>query len=125
VSCYSASKCGRYSITKDKTTIEKHFGAKFYVAQPSFEWSPTFNAAPSQMLPIIRTYNATRIELASWGFWLEEWKRSTRARPMINARLCRQADVRKFIPRHTASPLPTATMNGAPSAKSNNRTASR
>lgn len=59
--------CGRYTISIDKTTIEKRFGAKFYVAQPSFEWSPTFNAAPSQMLPIVRTHNATRIELASWG----------------------------------------------------------
>src|SRR5215831_2000550 len=89
--------CGRYSITIFKTTIEKSFDAKFYVAQPSFEWSPTFNAAPSQVLPIIRTYNATRIELASWGYWPDERKRSTRARPMINARLETAADKPMFV----------------------------
>jgi putative SOS response-associated peptidase YedK len=56
--------CGRYTLTIDKSTIEHRFGAKFYIAAPSFDWSPTFNAAPSQMLPIIRTYNPDRIELA-------------------------------------------------------------
>ena len=49
------------------------------------------------MLPIIRIYNATRIELASWGFWPEEWKCSTRARPMINARLETAADKPMFV----------------------------
>ena len=49
------------------------------------------------MLPIIRTYNATRIELASWGYWPDERKRSTRARPMINARLETAADKPMFV----------------------------
>jgi putative SOS response-associated peptidase YedK len=57
--------CGRYSITIDKSTIEQRFGAKFYIAEPSYYWSPTYNAAPLQMLPIIRTYNPDRIELAA------------------------------------------------------------
>jgi putative SOS response-associated peptidase YedK len=46
--------CGRYTLTIDKSTIENRSGAKFYIAEPSYDWSPTFNAAPSQMLPIIR-----------------------------------------------------------------------
>jgi len=25
--------CGRYTLTIDKSTIENHFGAKFYIAQ--------------------------------------------------------------------------------------------
>src|SRR5215467_2155362 len=79
--------CGRYTLTIDKSTIEKRFGAKFYIAQPSYDWSPTYNAAPSQMLPIIRTYHIDHIELARWGFWPEEWKRSKHSRAMINARL--------------------------------------
>lgn len=79
--------CGRYSITIDTRTIEHRFGAKFYIAEPSFDWSPTYNAAPSQMLPIIRTYATDRIELARWGFWPEEWKRTKHSHPMINARL--------------------------------------
>jgi len=78
--------CGRYSLTIDKSTIEKSFGAKFYIAHPDVDWSPTYNAAPSQMLPIIRTHAPGRIELARWGFWPEEWKRSKQSRAMINAR---------------------------------------
>ena len=78
--------CGRYTLTIDKTTIEKHFGGRFYIAQPSIDWSPTFNAAPSQMLPIIRTYHEDRIELAKWGFVPEDWNNS-RMRPQNNARL--------------------------------------
>lgn len=77
--------CGRYTVTIDKSTIEKRFGGRFYIAQQEFE--PTYNAAPSQLLPIIRTYTPERIELAQWGYWPEEWKRTTRARPQNNARL--------------------------------------
>lgn len=76
--------CGRYTITIDKSTIEKHFGARFYIAQADYE--PTYNAAPSQLLPIIRTGDPNRIELARWGFVPEHWT-STRIRPQNNARL--------------------------------------
>jgi putative SOS response-associated peptidase YedK len=93
---YHFDMCGRYALTIDKSTIEKRFGAKFYIAEPSYDWSPTFNAAPSQMLPIIRTYGPDRIELARWGFWPEEWKRNARSRPMINARLETAAQMRMF-----------------------------
>jgi putative SOS response-associated peptidase YedK len=78
--------CGRYTLTIDKSTIEHHFGAKFYIASASYDWTPTFNAAPSQMLPIIRTYHPERIELAKWGFLPEGWK-NARMRPQNNARL--------------------------------------
>jgi hypothetical protein len=78
--------CGRYTLTIDMTTFERRFGGKFYIAEPSFDWTPTFNAAPSQMLPIIRTYNSVRIELAKWGFVPERWRR-TKVRPQNNARL--------------------------------------
>jgi putative SOS response-associated peptidase YedK len=79
--------CGRYTVTIDKSTIDKRFGGRFYIAEPSYDWTPTFNAAPSQMLPIIRTHRPNTIELATWGFWPEGWKRSKRIRPQINARL--------------------------------------
>jgi putative SOS response-associated peptidase YedK len=78
--------CGRYTLTIDKSTIEKSFGAKFDVAKPSLDWSPTYNAAPSQMMPIIRTYAPDRIELAKWGFVREDWK-NAHIRPQNNARL--------------------------------------
>ena len=76
--------CGRYTVTMDKESIEFHFNAKF-VAKDFF--NPTYNAAPSQKLPIIRTYHSHRIELGTWGFWPEEWKHSKRVRPQINARV--------------------------------------
>jgi putative SOS response-associated peptidase YedK len=78
--------CGRYTLTVDKSTIEKRFGAKFYIARPAYDWTPTFNAAPSQLLPIIRTHHPERIELAKWGFVHEDWKNS-KMRPQNNARL--------------------------------------
>jgi hypothetical protein len=63
----SADRRGRYTLTIDKSTIKEHLGGRFYIAQPSFDWSPTYNAAPAQMLPIIRTYAPHRIELAKLG----------------------------------------------------------
>jgi len=76
--------CGRYTLTIDKSTIEKRFGARFYIAQAEYE--PTFNAAPSQLLPIVRTGSPDRIELARWGFVSEHWA-SRRLRAQNNARL--------------------------------------
>jgi putative SOS response-associated peptidase YedK len=96
--------CGRYTLTIDKSTIEHRFGAKFYIAQPAYDWPPTYNAAPSQMLPIIRTHHSDRIELAKWGFWPEERNRSKHSRAMINARLETAAEKpmfqRSFVGRH-------------------------
>jgi putative SOS response-associated peptidase YedK len=57
--------CGRYSITIDKNTIERHFNAKFATGQQEFQ--PTYNAAPSQWLPIIRTYHADRDPACTLG----------------------------------------------------------
>jgi putative SOS response-associated peptidase YedK len=78
--------CGRYTMTVDKGTIERHFGARF-VSGHFEHYEPRYNAAPSQMLPIIRTYGPDTIELATWGFWPENWKRTNRMSPQINARL--------------------------------------
>jgi putative SOS response-associated peptidase YedK len=86
--------CGRYTLTIDKSTIEKRFGAKFISGR--FEhYEPTYNAAPSQLLAIIRTYHEDRIELAKWGFVPEGW-RSTKMRPQNNARCPTSAPVRQI-----------------------------
>jgi putative SOS response-associated peptidase YedK len=77
--------CGRYTMTVDQRTIENRFGAKFISGH--FEhYEPTYNAAPSQLLPIIRTHRPDMIELAKWGFVPEGW-RSPKMRPQNNARL--------------------------------------
>jgi len=56
------------------------------------------------MLPITRTHKPDTIELAKWSFWPEEWKRTKRSHPMINARV-ETANVLEFA---TNSPLPDA-----------------
>jgi putative SOS response-associated peptidase YedK len=76
--------CGRYSIAVDKNTIEYHFDATF--VSGAHEFQPTYNAAPSQLLPIITTYAPSAINLAKWGFVPEGWA-SSRIRPQNNARL--------------------------------------
>jgi putative SOS response-associated peptidase YedK len=99
----------RYTLTIDKSTIdkstiEKRFGGRFYIAEASYDYEPTYNAAPSQMLPIMRTHKPDTIELAKWGFWPKEWKRSKHLRAMINARLETAAEkpmfARSFQTRH-------------------------
>jgi putative SOS response-associated peptidase YedK len=119
--------CGRYTLTIDKSTIEKRFGATFYVAQAGYDYEATYNAAPSHMLPIIRTYAPDRIELARWGFWSEERKRSKHLHAMINARSEAAAVKPMFAMSFslgTASSSPMATMNGAPPGNPNSPTAS-
>lgn len=76
--------CGRYTITVDKNSIERRFNAKFFTGRTEF--APTFNAAPSQLLPIISTYAPHEIVLAKWGFQPEGWT-SSKMRPQNNARL--------------------------------------
>jgi len=75
--------CGRYSITIDKSTIERRFNARFATAQQEFE--PTYNAAPSQLLPIVTTDAPDKVVLARWGFVPEHWHRA-KIRPQNNAR---------------------------------------
>ncbi len=75
--------CGRYTMTVDARKLADRFGARIVTGH----FEPTYNAAPSQHLPIIRTHHPDRIELARWGFWPEDWKRSKNIRPQINARL--------------------------------------
>jgi putative SOS response-associated peptidase YedK len=92
--------CGRYTITIDKSTIEHRFGGRFYVAQP--DYAPTYNAAPSQLLPIMRTYHPDRIELARWRFVPEDWNQNARVRPQNNARLETAAEKPMFASSFSA-----------------------
>ena len=63
------------------------------------DFEPTYNAAPSQLLPIITTYAPTEIVLAKWGFVPENWT-SAHIRAQNNARLetaAREADVSRQL----------------------------
>jgi len=43
--------CGRFSLTAESRHIEKRFGAKFITT----DFKATYNAAPSQLLPVIHS----------------------------------------------------------------------
>ena len=61
--------CGRFTIIADVKTLEQRFNA---IAQSSL-W-PHYNAAPSQLLPIITNDQSAVIELGRWGLqpsWLK------------------------------------------------------
>lgn len=77
--------CGRFSLIAEPRHIEKRFGAKFITT----DWPPTYNATPSQLLPVILGRNPIEnseheIVLARWGFqaaWAKHWT------PQVNARI--------------------------------------
>jgi len=92
--------CGRFTLTAEPCHIEKRFGAKFITT----EWHPTYNAAPSQLLPVILGRNplgnSTReIVLARWG--LPAWHKNMR--PLINARIETAAEKRMFRHAYTSN----------------------
>ena len=43
--CYPTPMCGRYTLAIDKSTIKKHFGAKFYIAKVATTTKPPTNRA--------------------------------------------------------------------------------
>jgi putative SOS response-associated peptidase YedK len=61
--------CGRFSIAGELETVEKRFSARFIGAG----FSPRFNAAPSQDLPVILNESPRSILPVRWGLvrpWL-------------------------------------------------------
>ena len=59
--------CGRYTLsTKD---FSKHYG----VEQGAFEFSPSYNIAPTQTVPVVLEQEGTRtVQAAQWGM-LPSW----------------------------------------------------
>jgi putative SOS response-associated peptidase YedK len=55
--------CWRHTITKEPEVIEKRFGASFSAGA----FSPRYNAAPSQTLPVILNSAPKAITLLPWG----------------------------------------------------------
>ncbi|TGE20527.1 SOS response-associated peptidase [Hymenobacter aquaticus] len=73
--------CGRYTFTTPVPVIEERFDARFSDALP-----PTYNAAPSQQLPIITNTEPGQIQLFRWGL-VPGWVKDVKAAPKpINAR---------------------------------------
>ena len=61
--------CGRYTFITPVSTVEQRFGAKFTEPAPT-----TFNAAPSQRLPVITNAAPNQIQLLNWGL-VPSWSR--------------------------------------------------
>ena len=73
--------CGRYTFVTPAPVAEERFEARFVGEAPT-----TYNAAPSQRLPIITNAAPQQIQLIPWGL-VPSWSRDPAAGPKpINAR---------------------------------------
>ena len=62
--------CGRY-VSPDESAIEREFN----LVRTEWQFPPSFNVAPTQSVPIVRTVEGTRRgALMRWGLIPEWWK---------------------------------------------------
>jgi putative SOS response-associated peptidase YedK len=67
--------CGRYRLSRRKQIIGEHFDA----VSGEEDWTPRYNIAPTQSVPIIRQHpkeSVREISLARWGLipsWSKDW----------------------------------------------------
>jgi putative SOS response-associated peptidase YedK len=77
--------CGRYRLSRSKQFIEEHFDT----VSSEEEWTPRYNIAPTQPVPVIRQNPKEPVRdlsLVRWGL-IPSWaKDSSVAAKMINAR---------------------------------------
>jgi putative SOS response-associated peptidase YedK len=77
--------CGRYRLSRRKQIIAEHFDA----VSDADDWTPRYNIAPTQPIPVLRQHptEATRhLSQMRWGL-IPSWsKDASGAAKMINAR---------------------------------------
>jgi putative SOS response-associated peptidase YedK len=77
--------CGRYRLSRRKQIVEEHFDS----VSGEEEWSPRYNIAPTQPIPVVRQNPkdpVRELSLFRWGL-IPPWaKDSSAAAKMINAR---------------------------------------
>lgn len=74
--------CGRFTLTKDREEIEE----RFEIHIDSTMFSKTYNAAPSQTLPIITNDEPEQASFHRWGL-IPHWAKDERiGNKLINAR---------------------------------------
>ncbi|MFP9061913.1 SOS response-associated peptidase [Natrialbaceae archaeon A-chndr2] len=71
--------CGRYTLFLEQADLEERFDARF-----SEPFSPRYNMAPGQELPVIRADDPERFRHLEWGF-IPDWAEDDTDR-LINAR---------------------------------------
>lgn len=77
--------CGRYRLSRRKQIIEEHFET----ADWRDDWSPRYNIAPTQAVPVIRQHPrepVRELSLMRWGLVPHWTKDATGSASMINAR---------------------------------------
>jgi putative SOS response-associated peptidase YedK len=78
--------CGRYRLSRRKQILEEHFSTVSW----DDDWTPRYNIAPTQPVPILRQNSkepVRAISLVRWGL-IPSWsKDSSASAKMINARL--------------------------------------
>lgn len=74
--------CGRFTITNERELIERRFGATF---DDAF-FTPRYNAAPSQSLPVILNTDPTTIKPLIWGLRPRWFKQIATGEGLINVR---------------------------------------
>ena len=82
--CHNCQMCGRYRLSRRKQLVEEYFDASGDV-----DWTPRYNIAPTQPVPVIRQHpkEPSRVfSLMRWGL-IPSWaKDMSGAAGMINAR---------------------------------------
>jgi putative SOS response-associated peptidase YedK len=73
--------CGRYTVTVNPEELAQHFDVTVPV-----DFSPRFNAAPTQQLPVILNEDPKQFEMLRWGL-VPSWSKAIDNKySMINAR---------------------------------------
>jgi putative SOS response-associated peptidase YedK len=87
--------CGRYRLSRRKQVLEEYFD----VVTELDDWSPRYNIAPTQLVPVIRQHPKEPrrdISLIRWGL-IPSWARDSSAgASMINARSETAAELPAF-----------------------------
>jgi putative SOS response-associated peptidase YedK len=87
--------CGRYRLSRRKQIIEEHFETGDW----QDDWSPRYNIAPTQHIPVIRQHPKEPVRQTStmrWGLVPHWAKDASGAASMINARSETAADKPAF-----------------------------
>ena len=82
--CDNLVMCGRYRLSRRKQLVEEYFDT----VPDEPEWTPRYNIAPTQPIPVIRqnpTQPRREMSLMRWGL-IPSWAKAASGPPMINAR---------------------------------------
>jgi len=64
--CHNRLMCGRFRLSRRKQLVEEYFD----IAPSDDDWSPRYNVAPTQPVPVIRQHRkepVRQLSLLKWG----------------------------------------------------------